>query len=80
MLEKTKSHFEEIKESPDDYKIVIGYGYDYEEAKEFKTTLEESLAGYSNVKDVELFQIGATIGLHTGPYPIGIALIRKYDK
>jgi DegV family protein with EDD domain len=80
MLEKTKSHFEEIKESPDDYKIVIGYGYDYEEAKEFKATLEESLAGYSNVKDVELFQIGATIGVHTGPYPIGIALIRKYDK
>jgi DegV family protein with EDD domain len=80
MLEKTRSHFEEIKESPDDYKIVIGYGYDYDEAKEFKATLEESLAGYSNVKDVELFQIGATIGVHTGPYPIGIALIRKYDK
>ncbi len=79
ILEKTKSHFEEIKESADDYKIVIGYGYDYEEAEEFKKMLLESLAGYSNIKDVEIFQIGATIGVHTGPYPIGIGLIRKYD-
>ncbi len=31
-------------------------------------------------KKVELFdQIGATIAVHTGPYPIGIAFIRKYD-
>lgn len=80
ILEKTKSHFEEIKESPDDYKIVIGYGYDYEEALEFRKMLLESLAGYSNIEDIELFQIGATIGVHTGPYPIGIGLIRRYDR
>lgn len=80
ILEKTKAHFEEMKESPDDYKIVIGYGYDYEEALEFKKMLLESLAEYSNIKDVEIFQIGATIGVHTGPYPIGVGLLRKYDK
>ncbi|MCM1180493.1 MAG: DegV family protein [Clostridium sp.] len=79
ILEKTKAHFEEIQESADDYKFVIGYGYDYEEALEFKKMLLESLAEYSNIKDVEIFQIGATIGVHTGPYPIGIGLIRKYD-
>ena len=39
ILEKTKAHFKEINESPDDYQIVIGYGYDYEEAVEFRLSL-----------------------------------------
>lgn len=80
ILEKTKAHFAERKESPDDYQIVIGYGYDYEEAVEFKKELLASLQTYSNVKDVDIFQIGAMIGVHTGPYPLGIGLIRKYDR
>lgn len=80
ILEKTKAHFAEMKESPDDYQIVIGYGYDYEEAVEFKKELLASLQTYSNVKDVDIFQIGAMIGVHTGPYPLGIGLIRKYDR
>jgi len=80
ILEKTKAHFTEIKESPDDYQIVIGYGYDYEEAVEFKKELLASLQTYSNVNDVDIFQIGAMIGVHTGPYPLGIGLIRKYDR
>ncbi|MDD6071419.1 MAG: DegV family protein [Clostridiales bacterium] len=80
ILDKVKAHFEEIKESPNDYKIVIGYGYDYEEALKFKEMLLESLARYSDITDVEIFQIGATIGVHTGPYPIGVGLIRRYDR
>ena len=80
ILEKTKAHFKEINESPDDYQIVIGYGYDYEEAVEFKKELLASLQTYSNVNDVDIFQIGAMIGVHTGPYPLGIGLIRKYDR
>lgn len=80
ILEKTKAHFAEIKESPDDYQIVIGYGYDYEEAVEFKKELLASLQTYSNIQDVGIFQIGAMIGVHTGPYPLGIGLIRKYDR
>ncbi len=80
ILEKTKSHFEEIGESPDDYEIVVGYGYDYEEAVEFKEELISSLSEYSTKKDIDIFQIGAMIGVHTGPYPLGIGLIRKYDK
>ena len=80
ILEKTKAHFKEINESPDDYQIVIGYGYDYEEAVEFRRELLESLQTYSNVQNVDIFQIGAMIGVHTGPYPLGIGLIRKYDR
>lgn len=80
ILEKTKAHFKEINESPNDYQIVIGYGYDYEEAVEFRRELLESLQTYSDVQNVDIFQIGAMIGVHTGPYPLGIGLIRKYDR
>ena len=80
IIEKTKSHFEEIGESPDDYEIVIGYGYDYEEAVEFRQELLESLKTYSNKSELDIYQIGAMIGVHTGPYPLGIGLIRKYDR
>lgn len=80
ILEKTRAHFEEIKESPDDYEIVVGYGYDYEEALEFRDELVKSLSEYSTKKDVDIFQIGAMIGVHTGPFPLGIGLIRKYDR
>lgn len=79
IIDKTKAHFEEIKESADDYKIVIGYGYDYEEAVAFREELLASLQTYSDIKEIEIFQIGATISVHTGPYPLGVGLIRKYD-
>lgn len=79
IIEKAKSHFEEIGESPDDYSIVIGYGYDYDEAVEFRKELIESLKTYSEKSDIDIFQIGAMIAVHTGPYPLGIGLIRKYD-
>lgn len=80
LIEQTKEHFEKIQESPDDYQIVVGYGYDREEAAEFRDQLLASLKTYSDRKDIDIYQIGATIGVHTGPYPIGIGLIRKYDR
>lgn len=79
IIEKTKSHFEETGENPDDYEMVIGYGYDYEEAVAFREEIENSLKEYSNKTNLEIYQIGAMIGVHTGPYPIGIGLLKKYD-
>lgn len=80
IIDKTREHFKEVNESPDDYEIVVGYGYDYDEAVEFRKELVESLKEYSNKDDIDLFQIGAMIGVHTGPYPLGIGLLKKYDK
>ena len=80
LIEQAKEHFTKIGESPDDYRIVVGYGYDYEEAVAFRDELLASIKTYSNCDSIDLYQIGATIGVHTGPYPIGLALIRKYDK
>lgn len=78
LIEQTKSHFEKIGESPDNYQIVVGYGYNYEEAVEFRDQLLASLQTYSNYETIDIFQIGATIGVHTGPHPIGLGLIKKY--
>lgn len=80
LIEQTRDHFKKSGESPDDYQIVVGYGYDYEEAVSFRDELLSSVQTYSGVESIEIFQIGATIGVHTGPYPIGVGLIRKYDK
>ncbi len=80
LIEQTKEHFEKIGESPDEYQIVVGYGYDYQEAQMFRDQLLASLQTYSNYKAIDIYQIGATIGVHTGPYPIGLGLVRKYDR
>ena len=80
VIDKVKSHFEEIGESADDYEIVIGYGYDYDEAVAFREQLLESLKTYSQKEQIAICQIGAMIGVHTGPYPLGVGLLRKYNR
>lgn len=70
-------HLTKIKANPMDYRIAVGYGYDKQEAQVFL----EKLAGLLMIdpNDIELSQIGATIAVHTGPFPIGIGIIKKYD-
>lgn len=80
LIEQTREHFSKIGESPDNYQIAVGYGYDYQEAVSFRDELLASLKTYSKYEKVDIFQIGATIGVHTGPFPIGLGLIRKYEK
>lgn len=62
----------------DCYSICIGYGYDTEEGEQFCEHALEVLKGRGlDVKEIPLFQIGATIGVHTGPYPLGFGVIEK---
>lgn len=70
------NYFKENKEKPDDYQFITGYGYDIEEGKLYNEKLKEILKR----EDVLLIQIGATIGVHTGPYPLGVGFIKKYDR
>lgn len=77
LLELCRKHFEENQLDPDTYAFNIGYGYDRSEAEQFKQDLLQSLKEYSHIEDMEIFQIGATIGVHTGPYPIGLTFIEK---
>lgn len=60
------------------YSLAIGYGYDREEALSFR---EQSLSilqdkGYA-IETFPVYQIGATIGVHTGPYPLGFGIIER---
>lgn len=79
LIDQAKEHFESIQESPDDYSIAVGYGYDYEEACTFRDQLLASMKTYSKITHIPIYQIGATIGVHTGPHPLGLGLIKRWD-
>lgn len=58
------------------YSLAVGFGYDKEEGIAFRdralVILQEN--GY-DIKEIPVYQIGATIGVHTGPYPLGFGII-----
>lgn len=60
------------------YSLTVGYGYDQEEGAAFRdqalSTLQKK--GYE-IAEMPTYQIGATIGVHTGPYPLGFGIIEK---
>lgn len=60
------------------YSIAVGYGYDREEGVSFRDHALSVLQnkGYS-ISEIPVYQIGATIGVHTGPYPLGFGIIEK---
>lgn len=75
------SYFKDNRYCVNDYRFCIGFGYDYEEAKEFKEKLFTAIKEIDPtfVEDIPIRQIGATIGVHTGPYPLGVGIIKKID-
>ena len=79
LVTQVRNHFEKTGESPDDYALCIGYGYDRAEAEAFRDRLLADMKTYSHVTTIPLSQIGATIAVHTGPHPIGVGLIKRYD-
>lgn len=62
----------------DCFSIAVGYGYDREEGLAFRNHALAVLQqkGYA-IEDMPAYQIGATIGVHTGPYPLGFGVIEK---
>ena len=62
-----------------EYSFCIGYGYDYEEAVKFREMLKDLVKERLGIEEIEIRQIGATIGVHTGPYPIGVGIIKKAE-
>ena len=49
------------------YSLAAGFGYDREEAEEYRRLVVERLEGLISLEELPLYQIGATIGVHTGP-------------
>ena len=62
-----------------DYRICTGMGHDKAEYEAFHAEVVKELQEMGFTGEVESYQIGCTIGVHTGPTPIGIACIRKYN-
>lgn len=60
------------------FSISVGFGYDHEEAVAFRDHALETLRseGY-DINEIPIYQIGATIGVHTGPYPLGFGIIER---
>ena len=60
------------------FSISVGFGYDHEEAVAFRNHTLETLRGEGyDIKEIPIYQIGATIGVHTGPYPLGFGIIER---
>ncbi len=76
VIDLLKEYLDETFTNPSEYSLCIGYGYSYEEAQEFQKLALDRLTDYG-VKEIPLFQIGATISVHTGPYPLGFGIIKK---
>lgn len=60
------------------YSLAVGYGYDYDEGLAFRDQALSVLQqkGYP-ITEMPIYQIGATIGVHTGPYPLGFGIIER---
>ena len=81
IIDKMESYIQDLKIEPEDYFLVTGVGLWVPEYDEFKMRLRERLgtSGF-RVREWEDIQIGATLGVHTGPYPLGAGLLRQWKK
>ena len=73
VIDLMHKYFAETGENIDDYVIVVGFGYDEKEAVQFRDMVQAD----TGRNDIDIFQIGATIAVHTGPYPLGVGILRK---
>ena len=78
IVEQIISYFKDNELDINEYRFCIGFGYDKEEAIEFKEqfikSLEQLSASFND--EIPIRQIGATIGVHTGPHPLGVGLLK----
>ena len=60
------------------WRVVTGFGLDREEYDQFTADLFDGLRERGHDLPVsEPYQIGVTIGVHTGPTPIGVGILRR---
>lgn len=65
-----------ISDDLENYEIAIGHSNCFEEAKELEKTLKEK---YGINLSYPIFDIGVTIGAHTGPTTIGLGYVKKFS-
>ena len=79
VIDMLKEYLDEVHAKPGEYSFAVGFGYDYEEACRFKEKLRDLVKERLGIDEITIYQIGATIGVHTGPYPIGVGIIYRAD-
>ncbi len=78
VISMAKDYLHERNADIDDYSVCVGFGYDIPEGRQFRDDVEAALtAEFGKPVSVPMFQIGATIAVHTGPYPLGISIVKK---
>ena len=81
-LEQLMNYLDAHGGTPDDYRITVGYGYDADEGRRLWMQTRAALrAKYPGAQcEVGLLQIGCTIAVHTGPYALGMGVMRRWKK
>ena len=77
VIQKGRDYFKD--KNPKDFSFAVGVGYNHEEAEPFREAVLRDFGGVLSKEDFPIRQIGATIGVHTGPRPIGYGVIEKWD-
>ena len=71
-------HYLEENGGPvDRYSIAVGFGYDRKEAEDYRAMVEAALRENYGPYTLPIYQIGATIGVHTGPLPLGLGILER---
>jgi DegV family protein with EDD domain len=78
-LELLKSYFQETGDDPDEYRYSVGFGYDEEEGRQYLETVNDCIRELGAKESAGFVQIGATICVHTGPYALGVGIMKKYN-
>ena len=73
----TKNYLDEIDAKPGEYNFCIGYGYDYDEAVRFREMIKDLIKERLGIDEIGIYQIGATIGVHTGRIRLVSELLRR---
>lgn len=77
LLEAHVRKLTDAGEDMSDYLVNIGFGYDEDEAMEFLEQVRERFKDVFDADAIKLYQIGAAISVHTGPYALGIGFLKK---
>ncbi len=80
-LDMLIGYIKELGFGPEHFHYIVGYGYDVAEGAIMQEMIQEAL--HRNWPEfetqVEAGQIGAAIGVHTGPHPIGFGIVERYE-
>ncbi|MDO4292792.1 MAG: DegV family protein [Eubacteriales bacterium] len=78
VIEKARAYIEADHIDLNEYRIALACGLDKEEFAKFQEQVKSAFKDKeSQIRRFEVFHVGATIGVHTGPYPTGIALLKR---